>query len=66
MCCAALLGLSLELLSGTLIAPSGRDLQPSSAAKQWVDAAGHSDVPGPVWAAVGLSVDLQVRHLPVS
>ena len=60
-CCAALLGLSLELLSGSLIAPSGQDLQPTDAAKQWADAPVNQDVPAQAWAAVGLSVDALVR-----
>lgn len=59
---AAVLGLSLELLSGSLIAPSGQEIQPNSAAKQWVDAASIKDIPAHAWAAVGLSVDAQVRQ----
>lgn len=52
--------MSLELLSRSLVSPSGQDLQPSTAALRWAEEASNKDVSAEAWAALGVSVQDQV------
>ena len=59
-CAAALLGLCLQLLSRSLISPSGQGLQPSTAALQWAEEPNSQEVIPEAWAALDISVQGQV------
>lgn len=57
---AALLGLVNELIGGSLIAPSGQELQPTAAALQWADVTGSQDISSHAWSSVGVAVSREV------
>ena len=61
---AALLGLVNELIGGSLIAPSGQELQPTAAAIQWADATGSQDASSHAWASVGVAASQEVPCRP--